>query len=148
MIAGKDELRVLLLPAESGELMLPAAAVAEIVRAGDLALPDPGSPPWLAGTMEWRGLRVPVARLAEPELGLRGRLHAVVCYAPSADPRLPFLAVESAGLPQLARVGAESLAPEEGERPTSPPFVLTPLSINGRPAWLMDLDALEASLLD
>jgi chemosensory pili system protein ChpC len=145
MSALPEVLRVLLLPSDGAELMLPAAAVAEIVRAERLDPPAEGGPDWLAGTLPWRGLSVPVVRLVQGHDARRR--HAVVCFAPSARGHLPFFAVESPGLPQLAKIGADVLAPEAEPQDNPPPFVLTDLRLNDRPVWLMDLDALERSLL-
>lgn len=162
MSALPDELRVLLLPSAAGELLLPAAAVAEIVRverpaaaAGEGGGEPEGEPrsepielaPCRLADLDWRGQRVPQMRLAAPTDTPRGRGHAVVCFAPSADSRLPFLAIECRGLPHLERARPGFLLANPDAHASIPSFVSHALTLNGRPAWLVDLDALEAELL-
>jgi hypothetical protein len=146
-MSAPDDIRVLLLRAAETELMVPAAAVAEILRSDILSAAPPGSPPWLAGLLDWRGCRVPVARLSPSDEVRKRRLHAVVCFAPSADPALPFLAVESLSLPQLLRATPENLVLDNDERPALPLFTLAAVRLGDRAAWLADLDALERALL-
>ena len=143
-----QELRVLLLPGADRELLLPAGAVAEIVRPDDLNRSPASGPDWLLARLGWHGLEVPLVRLS-PVIGdAPGRTHAVVCFAPGADSRLPFIAIECPGLPRLERVRPEGMIGEDAETArTAAPFLDHPLSVNGRAAWLVDLAALEGALL-
>ena len=141
-----EQLRVLLLTGAGRELLVPAGAVAEIVRPEDLPRSPASGPDWLIARLGWRGLEVPLARLSPLTATTPGRDHAVVCFAPGGDSRLPFIAVECPGLPRLERVGPAGLAPDESESPASD-FLSQAISVNGRPAWLVDLAALEQALL-
>jgi chemosensory pili system protein ChpC len=141
-----EALRILLLPGADRELLIPAGAVAEIVRPEDLPRSPASGPDWLVARLGWRGLEVPLARLSPLTATSPGRVHAVVCFAPGGDARLPFIAIECAGLPRLERVGPVGLASDASESPASD-FLGQAISLNGRPAWLVDLAALEQSLL-
>ncbi|WP_295577432.1 chemotaxis protein CheW [uncultured Lamprocystis sp.] len=151
----EQTLRVLLLPVPCDpnpwDLLLPGAAVAEIVRAEPLTAPAPRAPDWLIGYLAWRGLQLPVIRLAAPDRSSDDQLRhlqAVVCHAPGGDPSLAFVAIESPGVPRLERVTPESvtasaaLAAQEGH-----PFLQVTLCLRGRPAALVDLDAIERAVL-
>ena len=140
-------LQVLVLSAAGADLLLPAGAVAEIVRAEDLEPTPTLGFDWVSGTLPWRGQSVPVVRLAD-SLAPDDRSHiVVVCLAPSGNPALPYLAILSPGLPHLERVIAERLAPDDGAPQAVPWYALTGLKFNGSPAWLLNLAALEQSLL-
>ena len=127
--------------------MLPAGAVAELVRGGVLGPPPAGAPDWVLGTLAWRGHRLAVCRLGEGAGPGAGPHALVVCFAPSGNPELPYLAVASPGLPRLERVNPTNLAPEPDAPQERPWFVRGALWLNGRPAWLLDLGALEGPLL-
>ena len=155
MNQNEQTLRVLLLPVpcdpDPWDLLLPGAAVAEIVRAEPLTAAQSGAPDWLIGYLAWRGLQLPVIRLAAPDLSSDDQLRhrqAVVCHAPGGDPSLAFVAIESPGVPRLERVTPESLsaqgalAAQEGH-----PFLQVTLRLRGRPAALVDLDAIERAVL-
>lgn len=147
MTPSATDLQILVLPDPGGDLLLPAGAVAEIVRGGDLGPPPAGAPDWVLGTLAWRGQPLAVCRLGEGA-GPGDRPNAlVVCFAPSGHPELPYLAVASPGLPRLERVNPTNLSPESDAPLESPWFVRSALRFNGRPAWLLDLGVLEGPLL-
>jgi chemosensory pili system protein ChpC len=148
-------LRVLLLPVsfdpDPWDLLLPAAAVAEVVRAQPLEAPVPGTPRWLCGYLAWRGLRVPLVRptaLTRPTAGEgTGRAYAAVCFAPAGELAAPFFAIESPGMPRLECVTPQTLSAETSD-PTRPQalFIQVALRVLGRPAGLVDLDAVERAV--
>lgn len=147
MIRDQDFVRCLFIPAAAGELLIPGSAIAEIVRMTELGAAGPGTPPWLLGVLDWRGQRVPVARMEDEPPDSTGRPHIVVCFMPGADRRLPYAGVECPGLPLLERVTPKALEPETGERSAAPRFTAVPFKHGGKPAWILDLEALEHALL-
>jgi chemosensory pili system protein ChpC len=142
------ELRCLVAPTAQGDLVLPTSAVAEVVAHGGEARIRKGSPEWLMGDLKWRDLRVPLidlgaqAHMPAPAAGTR-RPHpyALICFTPSGNQALPYIAFLVAGLPRQARIHREDLVP--ATNPTARPFLLYALELQGRPAWIPDLDALE-----
>ncbi len=151
-------LRVLLLPRAADprggdlDLILPAAAVAEVVSAKSLAPPRSGAPGWLIGTGEWRGIGLPAVRLGEPPARGRARAHGpsvhpylAICRGLLGEPSLTFFAVESPILPRLERVGPEILSEDDGDGSSA--FAVAVLRLKGRPASLLDLESVERSLL-
>ena len=159
MNPAERSLRVLLLPVPSApdpwELLLPGAAVAAVVRAEPLETAGPGAPDWLLGFLDWQGLRVPLVRAAitPPPNGPRpGQAHAAVCFAPAADPALPFFAIASPSVPRLERITPATLSAERPEAHPGAvgadrPFIQVALRHLGRPVSLVDLDAVEQALL-
>jgi len=149
-------LPVLLLPTVSAagpwNLMVPVAAVEQILRAASLEPPTPGAPDWLAGLLPWRGLRVPVVCLgqegADPAAGRPGCPYVVLCRAPTGAPVLPYFALASPTLPRLEWVTQRTLSPDPAavEAPGRP-FSVVALRHQGQPAVLLDPDALQRALL-
>ena len=146
-------LPVLLLPTASAagpwDLMVPVAAVEQVLRAVSLEPPTPGAPDWLAGLLPWRGLRVPVVRLgqgADPAAGRPAGPYVVLCRAPTGAPVLPYFALASPTLPRLERVTPGSLSPDPAAAPGRP-FSVVALRHQGQPAVLLDPDALQRALL-
>jgi chemosensory pili system protein ChpC len=145
-----EELRGILLPLGPADLLLPNAAVAEV-----LGYRDPesvaGGPSWLLGRVAWRERSVPLVSLPAagepPQPVARGpRARLAVIYTPNGNAAMPYLGLLCVGPPRLARFRADNLLPAdpEGENP----FVLHTLTHADRPGWIPDLDALELALLE
>lgn len=155
MMVADQGVPVLLLPAPSAvrpwHLLLPAAAVAEVVRAASLEPPVPGAPDWLAGVLPWHGLQVPVVRLvgAEPLAAGPPARYVVVCQNAAGAPILPHFGLASPGLPHLEWVTPQTLAPELEAPAVAETGPFTPIALRhlGQPALLLDLEALELALL-
>ena len=148
-------LPVLLLPTVSAagpwDLMVPVAAVEQVLRAAPLLPLTPGAPDWFAGLLPWRGLRVPVVCLdqgADPAAGRPAGPYVVLCRAPTGAPVLPYFALASPSLPRLERVTPRTLSPDPAavEAPGRP-FSVVALRHQGQPAVLLDPDALQRALL-
>lgn len=144
------ELRGVVLPTGNADLLLPNAAVAEVVGYKEPA-PYASAPVWLLGAIPWRGCSLPLVSLAMANAvpidishGQRGRM--VICYTPSGNRALPYLGFFAVGPPRLARLSAATLQPAEG-MPANP-FVLHALTYAERPAWIPDMDAIERALVE
>ena len=147
----QTELRGVVLPAGPVDLLLPNAAVAEVLSYRDPS-PVVDAPPWLLGVVAWRERAVPLVSLPaaaippQPvERGPRARL--VVCFTPDGHPAMPYVGLVCVGPPRLARFRADNLEPLQDAGPENP-FVLHALTYGDRPAWIPDLDALERALLE
>jgi chemosensory pili system protein ChpC len=148
--APAEELRGVVLPLGPADLLLPNAAVAEVLGYREPETSG-GGPPWLLGTVTWRERPVPLVSLpaaAHPSqpvaLGPRARL--AVCFTPSGNRALPYVGLLCVGPPRLARFRADNLSPT-GEEADNP-FILHTLTYAERPGWIPDLDALERAVLE
>jgi chemosensory pili system protein ChpC len=146
----EPEVRGLVAPTACGDLILPTAAVAEVVAYAGEARVRPSAPDWLLGDLEWRGQRVPLIDLgrppewANPEVEpARRRQHcsALICHTPSGNRTLPYVGLLVAAAPRLVRLRAADLTPaaDDAQRP----FALCHLEYLGSPAWIPDLDRVE-----
>ena len=120
-LKGADELACVLIPQTGVPLLVPNESVAEILRGGDVQ-PRSEVPPWLLGTLAWRGLTIPVVSLdvlsvdgAQPPHHDGG--HLVVLNRSRALPALPFYAVPARAVPRLLRLVEEDVDLLVGEDP-------------------------------
>lgn len=140
----------LLIPLHEQMLLLPNAAVAEIVGYRDLE-PVNDSPQWLLGLLPWRGRQLPVVAyesvLAQEPPPAHNRLRVAILNTLNGNPDLPFVGIVLRGLPHLVKAGETNVAPAtDGDAEQA--GVLCQVSVNGQAALIPDLDALERMLTD
>lgn len=137
----ETEIRSVLVPITEAELLLPNAAVAEIVG---YTTPDPidQAPEWLLGNILWHGWQVPVVAFGvlteqhehEPFEG------AKICVTKSLidNERMPYIGILSQGFPRLVTVTESALT----EVPDSSTHIATAgkAIIGDREAWVPDMD--------
>ena len=144
-----SEIRGLLIPLERYSLLLPNAAVAEIIDYRELQ-PAGGLPQCVAGVIEWRHRKLPVIQferllgLSQVQASQRRRIMA--CHSLQAKAQRPFIGILSRAIPRLVRVTrdqlqGEPLAPELADAP-----IAAALRFDGQPALIPDLTRLEQLL--
>lgn len=139
-------LTCVLIPMKDRQLLLPNVSVAEVVdHATDLA---PGNgPDWLAGYLEWRGLRLPVvsyeaANGGDPIHPARGRGRVVVLNTIGAHHQaLPFLAVVTQGIPSQTRLEATQIQ-ASGDGSTGPADLMI-VDLEGEQVYIPNMEFLE-----
>ncbi|NIR28358.1 MAG: chemotaxis protein CheW [Gammaproteobacteria bacterium] len=142
-----EDVRSLLLPMQAEPLLLPNAAVAEVIHYRE---PEPlaDALPWLLGRIDWRGERVPLIsfeRLLGREAGPPGAGSGVaVLNAIGGDPALRFLALVTNGIPRLVRVERGNIQADEGLGKILPKVARMTVSYSGETALIPDLDVLES----
>lgn len=146
--AGSGFVRSLWLPLDGDALLVPNTAVAEVT---DYQAPMPmdEAPDWLLGVLPWRGRGTPLLRferMLERDAATGPNERIVVLNSLSSNPGLPFIALVVSGIPRLRQVQAgmlERQALEAGEQRAALARVL----LDGQPALIPDLDALEQRIL-
>jgi chemosensory pili system protein ChpC len=146
----EDTVQCLALPIVGGQILVPSAVVAE-VYAVDTVSPATGAPDWMLGNVIWRGNQVPLvcmeAALGGARLEAGSRSKVVVIKAQSAGEALKNFAILVQGIPHQVLATDRSVAlqaPINGARP----FVALDLQVEGEPAFIPDMDAVEKALLD
>lgn len=144
-----DSVHSLVIPVSGRNLVLPNAVVAEIVP---YHTPEPisGGSSWLLGWLDWRDQRVPLISLEAlagrlPDQAVAGARIAVL-NGLGGHPELPFFALVTQGIPRLVRISELSITPAPqavGDDPT----VRLQVLVEGEPAVIPDIDALEDLLL-
>ena len=145
----RKEVASLLLPLADKLLLLPHAAVAEIVPVGQTSgVAD--APEWLLGEFIWREQAVPLISFElinagnRPTVGSRSRI--AVLNATGVSEELGFIAVLTQGLPRLARVTPDELSiMQDVERQ---PFDKLSVVWAGEQATIPDISKLEQAYLE
>lgn len=143
-------IRGVLIPAGQRYILLPNAAVAEIIVFKN-PTPSPGAPAWLLGRLDWRGLNIPIIsweRLVEglqPNWGEQ-RIRIAVLNTLNGNPAVTHIGLLSVGLTRLTRIRADILH-EDKTSTLSSNLIKASVSITGLPAWIPDLDELERKIL-
>lgn len=144
------EVRGVLLPLRQGQLLLPNAAVCEVVS---YRQPDPvegAAPDWVLGRFSWRNHAMPLVSyetLLEQEPGEIGhRARVAICNTLNGDPLMPYIGILLNSAPHLVRITGEMIE-AQAETP-EPRMVKAAVSVSGVAALIPDLDALETALAD
>jgi len=140
-----SEIRAVVIPLRSGQLLLPNAAVAEVIGFEEPVCPD-DRPEWMMGTIVWRQQDVPVVSFEETigrergDLGHRARI--VVCNTLNGDRKIPYIGLVAVGIPRLLKVLEASLEPSDSDE-QGRETVLGVARLNGEEVWIPNLDTLE-----
>ncbi|TCV94208.1 chemosensory pili system protein ChpC [Luteibacter rhizovicinus] len=143
------EIRCVLIPSGGVRLLLPNAAVAEVIT---LTKPEPvaDAPEWLPGRIGYRGWQVPLvsfahlAKAGDEDVPTASRV--AVLKALGNHPRLPFIAVLTQGFPRLTTLNAELILPTHDG--SDLPFgVRAQVLVRDDTAIIPDLEALEETLV-
>ena len=147
MITTTDAVRSLFIPVAGANLVLPNAAVAEVVPYSE---PEAvaNSPDWLLGKVSWRNQIIPLISFeaaaggAMPGPGVRSRI--TVLNGITGNPKLRFYAVLTQDIPHLMKIDSSVIA--AGAEGGAGEAVLSNIMVNGEPAQIPNLDTLETML--
>jgi chemosensory pili system protein ChpC len=144
------EIRCVLIPSGGLRLLLPNAAVAEVITLAGVE-PVADAPEWLAGRIEWRGWHIPlvsfdhVAKLPEDAAPQAARVAVLKAIGNRAE--MPYIAVLTHGFPRLTTLNAELLLPTHDGHDL--PFgVRAHVLVRDDTAVIPDLEGIEATLVD
>ncbi len=134
-----------MLAIENGLLILPNTAIAEIVHYSE-PTPVDNLPQWLLGTMEWRGIRIPLLSL-EHAMGndlpvLAANNHIAIINCLNSDKSLNFYGIITIGLPRLVNINENKLSPSTKE--ANNPLILSNVVVNKSETMIPNLDAIES----
>ncbi len=139
----------LLLPVNKEILILPNAAVAEIIPYSE---PDKvaDAPAWFLGNLSWRERRVPFISFELASDGEAGKIHKnsriAVLNTLNGNTEIPYIAVLSQGLPSLQLVRPNNIQYADSavaQRQSIKAYV----NLNGIAAIVPDIDELESRIM-
>lgn len=145
------EIRGVLIPLQSGQLLLPNAAVAEVIDYRQPAVQE-NAPEWLLGSTDWRQRKLPVIRLETllglPVSGDSVRQRIAVCHSLNEDARRPFFGIVTAAIPRLVRIREEMLSGRDADSSLVEAPLLAEVLFDGVEAMIPDLARIERLLVE
>lgn len=147
----REDIYAVLMSLHDDHLLLPNAAVAEVVGMEQLVPVERASAPWLRGHCEWNGRQVPVISFeqlndGDAASGDSRRQRIVILHAFGRHLAQGYVAVLTQGYPHLltlTRNALRSLPRQEGGREG---LVLAHVGIANQHALIPNLDAIEADI--
>lgn len=132
-------------PLEGMTLLVPSAAVAEVINMQNMA-PVPFSQPWLKGAIGWRTLAVPVVSF-ETLLGASARAASasgklVIFYPLAGRQDWEFFAMFATGEPRPQLLDGSQPVADGPELPGST-YIAAGLKVDGKVMLIPDLEALK-----
>ncbi len=140
-----EQVKCVLLAVNNDLLVLPNAAIAEIVPIRNI-INVANKPDWMLGYLDWRGNSVPLISF-ESLGGVRmpslasGDVKAAVMYSVSDDKLFPFMSILVQGAPKVINVDAASVIANKEQ--VSHPAVEQKVMLLEHDASIVDLEKLE-----
>ena len=144
------EIRAVLIPTSSERLLLPNAALAEVIDFREPTPPNRDAPAWMLGNIVWRQRTLPVISV-ERLLGDHfnpqvPRLRIAVCHALVTQRQRPLIGIVSRGIPRLVRVTRDTIE-ETPDPPLDPDWpMLAQVHVNDVYALIPDMERIERLL--
>lgn len=140
----------MLLPVQSGYLLLPGVSVAEIVGYLPATMNDPDAPDWFLGNIEWRNQEVPLISYetlkGQGMPAISSQCRIAVLNNSGLNQQLDFFAIIIQGTPRLLRVVPEEIEAIEDQQPETGERML--VSIEGETAIIPDISFMEKAVVD
>jgi len=151
MAAVFEEIYSLLVPIAGGRLVLPRAAIVEVMGFNKPKERPEDAPDWLMGWIPWQGARIPLVSFEAasgqplPEFKNRTRIAVVQAIGGVLDP--PAFALATQGYPYLLRVNRRVLRLDDSGEELPSQMLARVRMANERPG-IPDLEALERMIAD
>ncbi len=141
-----EEIRGLYIPIEGSRLLLPNAAVAEVISYEEpQAISD--RPEWFVGEVEWRHTTIPVisfeGAMGRPMGRVGEQARIAVFNTLNGSSTLPFIGVIAQSIPGLVRIKGDSITEQSDAGDDVGPLILHSVMLNGKDGLIPDLDRLE-----
>jgi len=146
----ENQVKCISLSVSEGKLLLPNAAVAEIVPIKNI-INVANKPAWMLGYLDWRGNSVPLVSF-EAMGGIRmpslasGGIQAAVLFTMGEDKNLPYISILVQGSPGIINVKEEEMLSNKEE--ITHPAVEDKVMIAEETYSVMNMENLEAIVKD
>lgn len=144
------ELRVrsFTLPLNQMKLLLPSTVIAEVLEYKEVE-PAGHMPEWLLGMLQWRGRSVPLfcfeKLLGQDRSSRSVNTRYVVCNTLTGSRRIPFIAIQIEGMPQLHMI-TNAMLTDDNEAAVEQPIVQGRFRLQGEKVIVPNLDTMEKML--
>ena len=145
-----EQLKCVLLNINEDRLILPNAAIAEIVPVRNM-INVANKPAWMLGFLDWRGNSVPLISfemlggVRMPSLASE-EVKAVVIYSVGNDDSLPFMSFLVKGAPQAINIISSDVITNSED--SGHPAIDQKVMVKGELASIIDMDSLESIIKD
>ncbi|TXI88691.1 MAG: chemotaxis protein CheW [Cupriavidus sp.] len=145
-----DQIYAVLMALEGDTLLLPNAAVIEVISR-DTVRPVDGAPDWLIGNYEFNGRRVPVVSFEvlngspRPETARRSRV--VLLHSAGKHLEAHAIGVLTQGYPHLVTLNRSAISATPLRHGDREDLVLSRVRIASQEAVIPDIETIEADLL-
>lgn len=145
-----DNIKCVLLTLRTENVVLPNAAVAEIVSLREIKKVS-GAPQWMLGKMHWRGVDIPLVSFeaAAEGAGVAMRANqAAVIYLISSDGKAsayPYVGLSISGVPHISHFSRQQIAIDTDSK-KSHPMVAQRIRINGAAASILNIDEISSMI--
>jgi chemosensory pili system protein ChpC len=141
----EERIHSLEIPLKGSTLLVPSAAIAEVVNPTEL-FRVPGAPEWMLGVMGWRSQPVPVVSfegLIGQPIPITEEGSKIVIFYPLSGPRdWEFYGLLSLAEPRPQPVTSALIEAEDPARLPDTVFIAAGVKIKGRLLFIPDFDAL------
>jgi len=141
----EEQVKCVMLTVSEDKLVLPNAAIAEIVPIRNI-INVANKPAWMLGYLDWRGNSVPLVAF-ETLAGVRmpslasGDVKAAVLYSVSTDKEFPFMSILVQGAPRVVNVAPVDIMSNKEE--IHHPAIEQKVMMFEEDASIVDLEKLE-----
>lgn len=153
MADGDQTIKCVILTLRTENVMVPSAAVAEIMSAKDTMAVENG-PEWYLGKMPWKGVDVPLVSfeaaggVAAKNINLNTQI--AVFYSINKEATYPYIGLVISGVPHVSAFSREQIItdPESLLEEVSHPMVAQKTRINGAAVSILDIGAMESMVVE
>lgn len=141
-------LRCFLIPFPDGQVVLPTSLVAEVLPFAT-PLKIEHAPSWVVGAMLWGARTTPLVSLGQlcfNQSPTRGNSRIIVVHALSNEPKLRSYGLLASDAPHLIDLTRSNIVLDQEAEPCAQECLLNRVKVNGKPAIIPDLDAIERRL--
>lgn len=148
MSASPSEIKCTILTLRSENVMVPNAAIAEIISAKDAVHLD-DAPPWYLGNMPWRSVDIPLvsyeAAAGSDAKKVNLNTQVAVLYSANKNPTYPYIGLVISGVPHVSVFDKSQIQSDSDylndENPH--PMIAQKTRINGAAVSILDTAAIE-----
>ncbi|MDH5444756.1 MAG: chemotaxis protein CheW [Gammaproteobacteria bacterium] len=143
----------LMIPLTTDILLLPNAAIAEVIAARQPDVVE-GTPNWFLGHVDWREYKVPVIAFetlngdVEGEVAINKQGRIAIMNTLNGNTRLPYIGIMTQGIPRLQVVQAKGIEANTETVGRNNLYVNEFVVVNGEPISIPNLDLLERVLIE
>jgi len=138
----------LMIPLTTDILLLPNAAIAEVVAARQ---PEAvvNTPDWFLGEFDWRDYQVPVIAFevlngdVAGDIAVNRNSRIAILNTLNGNPRLPYIGIMTQGIPRLQVVQDKSLEANPETEQRNKVYINEFVMVNGEPVSIPNIDLLE-----